>query len=50
MLPHSVTVDLFGVRCLVLNLEALILAKKASGRPKDLETIAELEAIRRRMK
>lgn len=30
----------------IIDLEGLIAAKKAAGRPKDLETIAELEAIR----
>jgi len=35
----------FGVRFRVLNLEKLIEVKRAAGRPKDFEAIAELEAI-----
>ena len=35
----------YGVECLCLGLERLILVKHAAGRPKDLEVIAELEAI-----
>lgn len=29
-----------------IDLDALIVSKKAAGRPKDFEAIAELEAIR----
>ena len=36
----------FGVECRLLNLERLIEVKRAAGRPKDFETIAELETIR----
>jgi hypothetical protein len=32
--------------CLCLDLDKLIEVKRAAGRPKDLEAIAELEAIR----
>jgi hypothetical protein len=35
-----------GVRCLCLGLEKPIEAKRAAGRPKDLEALAELIAIR----
>lgn len=35
-----------GVRCRILSLDDLISAKRAAGRPKDFETIAELEIIR----
>jgi predicted nucleotidyltransferase len=45
-LQHSIEVRLFGTTTRCLNLEALLLAKRAAGRPRDLETIAELEAIR----
>ena len=45
---HSVVIDAFGVRCRVLDLEALIRAKRAAGRPRDLEVIAELEVLRER--
>ena len=37
--------DLFGYQVRVLSLEALIQAKRAAGRPKDLLVIPELEAL-----
>lgn len=40
------TVSLFGRNCRVMSLDTLIRSKKAAGRPKDLEVIAELEALR----
>ena len=45
LLDHSIEVQLFGhtIRC--LDLPTLIRVKRAAGRPKDLEAIAELEAI-----
>lgn len=46
--PHSFEIEAFGVRCRILDLETLIRVKRAAGRPKDLEAIAELEAIRDR--
>jgi hypothetical protein len=47
--PHSFLVEIFDreVRC--LNLEWLIRTKRAAGRPRDLEVIAELECIRDEM-
>lgn len=45
---HTIQLDVFGVRCLCLNLDKLIEVKRAAGRPKDLEAIAELIAIRER--
>jgi hypothetical protein len=44
--PHTIELAIFGVRCLCLDLDKLIEVKRAAGRPKDLEAIAELEAIR----
>ena len=44
--PHTVEIELFGVRCLCLGLDKLIEVKRAAGRPKDLEALAELIAIR----
>ena len=38
-------VDLFGYECLCLDLPTLIATKRAAGRPRDLEAIAELEAL-----
>ncbi len=43
---HTVTLDLGGTTCRVLDLDALILSKKALGRPRDLQAVIELEAIR----
>jgi predicted nucleotidyltransferase len=48
LLPHSIEVEVFGVRCRVLALDALIRVKRAAGRPKDFEAIAELELLRER--
>ena len=45
LLPHAIAVEIFGYRCQCLDLPALIAAKRAAGRPKDLEALAELEAI-----
>jgi len=45
LLPHSVVLPVYGVGCRCLGLEALIQAKRAAGRPKDFEAIAELEAL-----
>ena len=36
---------LFEIPCRCLSLERLIQVKRAAGRPKDLEALAELEAI-----
>jgi hypothetical protein len=38
--------NLFGVQCLVLSLDALINTKRAAGRTKDLLVLPELEALR----
>jgi predicted nucleotidyltransferase len=46
LLPESIEIKVFGVTCLCLDLDALIRVKRAAGRPKDLEVIAELEALR----
>ncbi len=45
LLPHCVRVRLFGMDCLCLGLERLIVVKRAAGRPRDLEAVAELEAL-----
>jgi hypothetical protein len=37
---------LFRVRCRSLGREKLIQVKRAAGRPKDLEVVAQLEAMR----
>lgn len=43
--PHAVRLPVFGQDVLVIDLPWLIRAKRAAGRPKDLEAIAELEAL-----
>jgi len=45
LLPDSIELRIFEVRCRCLSLRQLIRAKRATGRPKDLEALAELEAI-----
>jgi len=45
-LAVSEDVSLFGLVYRCLSLEALIASKRAVGRPKDLEVVAELELIR----
>jgi len=45
LLPHSVDVEVFGCRCRCLDLPGLIRVKRAAGRPKDLDALAELEAL-----
>lgn len=45
LLPRSFEVTVFGVTCRILELEKLIEVKRAAGRPKDYEVVAELEAI-----
>jgi predicted nucleotidyltransferase len=42
---ETITVEIAGIECLCLNLERLIKVKRAAGRPKDLEVIAELQRI-----
>jgi hypothetical protein len=46
ILPESIEIKVFGVSCRCLDLDALIRVKRAAGRPKDLEVLAELEALR----
>jgi len=45
LLPFSEELEVFGVRCRFVTLEGLIQLKRAAGRPKDLEIIAELQAL-----
>jgi hypothetical protein len=45
LLPHASTLEIFGVQCRCIGLERLIFVKRAVGRPKDLEALAELEAM-----
>lgn len=45
LLPFSTVLEVFGVSCRFVTLEKLIQLKRAAGRPKDLEIIAELQAL-----
>ena len=45
LLPGAIQLKVFQTHCLCLSLPQLIRAKRAAGRPKDLEALAELEAI-----
>jgi predicted nucleotidyltransferase len=45
LLPFTQEVTAFGITCRVVTLEQLIQLKRAAGRPKDLEAIAELQAL-----
>jgi hypothetical protein len=46
LLAHTLELRLFNHQVLCLDLDKLIETKRAAGRPKDLEAIAELEALR----
>jgi hypothetical protein len=46
LLPRSCVLPVYGRPCRFVDLETLIHLKRAAGRPKDLERIAELEALR----
>ena len=45
LLAGAIELQTFQRPCLCLGLEQLIRAKRAAGRPRDLEALAELEAI-----
>jgi hypothetical protein len=45
LLPHTITVTAFRHELQLLDLPWLIRVKRAAGRPKDLEVIAELEVL-----
>jgi predicted nucleotidyltransferase len=47
---HTILVDLEGLPCRVLDLDTLIVAKKAMHSPKDQQAAKELEAIRQRLR
>lgn len=46
LLPDAEELTLCRLPCRCLGLERLIAVKRAAGRPKDLEAVAELEALR----
>lgn len=45
LIPYTITITLFGSTCRCLGLKRLIEVKRAAGRPRDLEVVAELEAL-----
>ena len=45
LLPHTAILEIFDIECRCIALERLIFVKRAVGRPKDLEALAELEAM-----
>jgi predicted nucleotidyltransferase len=45
LLVDAVKIEVTGVSCHCLGIERLIDVKRAAGRPKDLEVVAELEQI-----
>ena len=45
LVSHSTAAQVFGVECRCLDLETLIAVKRAAGRPRDFEAIAELEIL-----
>jgi hypothetical protein len=49
LLAQSETVRLFGHDCRCVTLQALIALKRAAGRPKDNEILAELEILLERL-
>jgi hypothetical protein len=46
LIHDAVKIVLFGQECRCLSLDQLIAVKRAAGRPRDFEAVAELEAIR----
>lgn len=45
LLSHTVVTEAFGVKFRCVDLPTLIKLKRAAGRPKDLESLAELTAL-----
>lgn len=45
LFAQTQVLQVFAHACRFVNLETLIRLKRAAGRPKDLERIAELEAL-----
>lgn len=50
LLSDAINLNVAGVECLCLSLERLIQVKRAAGRPRDFEAIAEQEAIQEERK
>jgi predicted nucleotidyltransferase len=45
LLQDTIVLHIFGIECRCVTLRRLIILKRAAGRPRDLDAIAELEAI-----
>ena len=45
LLPHTIEVDAFGLKFLCVSLPKLIALKRAAGRPRDFDAVAELEVL-----
>jgi predicted nucleotidyltransferase len=45
LFPHSQQIEVNGIKYRCVTLERLIQMKRAAGRPKDLETLAALQAL-----
>jgi predicted nucleotidyltransferase len=45
LFPDAIMANAFGHTCRVIDLASLIRTKRAAGRPKDIEAIAELELL-----
>ena len=45
-LAESEEIELYGIPCRVLKIDALIASKRAANRPKDIAVLYELEAIK----
>jgi predicted nucleotidyltransferase len=48
LVSTAIKLRIFGQECNLIDLDTLIRAKRAAGRPKDYESLAELESIRDR--
>ena len=46
LIDQTIEIELYGKKCSVLDIDALITSKKALGRPKDIQIILQLEAIK----
>lgn len=46
VLPDSIEIEIFNVRCNCVSLDKLIHLKRSAGRAKDLEVVSELELLR----
>ena len=45
--PHSVQLELPGIRCACLDLDKLIETNRAAGPPRDFDALAETETLRK---